>query len=315
MNFKVIAGAAVLAALNGPIAVLADPITVTATNHSATTTCAEVDNVYYTLEAAKISGFAVTASLPPYLKDVVKDHTAPDFSGCKDLNPAPPALDVYQPPPMILYEDDQIILRGIVDPRFWRPAVASVRVDTTVWPFLDLVQLLKKTPAGPVEFLVFYPQDGSWRLKGLPPMKLPDTSYGSSFLLGPTEESSRPFVAYREIVFDKNRLSFTIHLARGGSVIVTPTGLDVGTTSLDVRFDPPLEGRRPFMALRSMFVTHDNADTAEVTYRQAPHVAARTMPVMAFRTAPVSDIAFGRTTLSRHNVSAPDMRFNNFRLN
>ena len=257
MNLRFVAGLVAFVALTKPMAVPAGVITVTAGNHSTPTTCAEIDNVYYTLDAPKIAEFSITASLPPYLKTVVEDHTAPDFSGCGSANPPPPPLDVYQPPPMILYEDDQVVLRGIVDPRFWRPPVASVRVDTTVWPFLDLVQLFKKTPAGPVEFLVFYPQDGSWRLKGLPPMKLPDTSYGSSFLLGPVEESTRPFVAYREIVFDKHRLSFTIHLARGGTVIVTPTGLDVGTASLDVRFDPTASGRRPFMALRSMFVTRD----------------------------------------------------------
>lgn len=307
---------AILIGLAWPlIPVFAGPISVTAENHSTPTTCAEVDNVYYTFKAAKIAEFAVTASLPPYLKEVVKDHTASDFSGCKEINPPPAPLSVYQPPPMILYEDDQVILRGIVDPRFWRPAVSSVRVDTTVWPFLDLVQLFKKTPAGPIEFLVFYPQDGSWRLKGLPPMKLPDTSYGSSFLLGPTEESTRPFVDYREIVFDKNTLSFSIHLARGGRLIVTPVGLDVGTASLDVRFDPPLDGHYSFMALRSMYVTRGNADTAEVTYRAGPGATPRTMPVMAFKSAPVSDIGFGRTTLSKHNISAPDLRFSNFRLN
>ena len=69
------------------------------------------------------------------------------------------------------------------------------------------------------------------------------------------------------------------------------------------------------MALRSMYVTRGNADTAEVTYRAGPGATPGTMPVMAFKSAPVSDIGFGRTSLSKHNISAPDLRFSNFRLN
>lgn len=292
---------------------LAEPVSVTAVNHSTPTTCAEVDNVYYTLSAPAISEFTVTASVPRYLDEIVKDHTAPDFSGCKDVNPPPPPLAAYQPPPTVIYEDDQVILRGIVDPRFWRPPHASVRVDTTVWHSFDLVQLFKKTPAGPIEFLVFYPQDGSWRLKGLPPMKLPDTSYGSSFLLGPVQRSTRPFVDYRKVVFDKHNLTFIITLAGGGTLTVTPTRLNVGSASLRVSFDPPLKGKRPFMALRSMFVSPGNADAAEVAFRERPNAAVRTVPIMGFRSGQVSDITFERTALSKHNVSAPDMRFKGFR--
>jgi len=291
----------------------AESIVVTATNHSTPTTCAEEDNVSYSLSGTRVSGLSVSAQAPAYLNRVVKDYTAPDFSGCHKNSPKPKTLPGFEPPPMILYEDDQVILRGIIDPRFWRPAVATVKVDSVTWSSINLVQLFKKTPVGPIEFVVFYPQDGYWRLKGLPPMKFRDLSYGSSFLLGPIEVSTRPFVGYKSVTFNKRDLSFTIEFALGGAMVVTPSALDVGSAALDVRFDPPLDGSHPFAAIRSMYVAPDNNDTAEVAYRTQPGAESKMAPVMEFTEGQVADISFGRTTLSIHNISAPDMRFSDFR--
>jgi hypothetical protein len=64
----------------------------------------------------------------------------------------------------------------------------------------------------------------------------------------------------------------------------------------------------PFAALRSMFVAVDNADVAEV----AADALAK-VPVMKFRRAAVSEFWAGRTQPSRHNTSAPDMVFRDFR--
>ena len=55
-----------------------------------------------------------------------------------------------------------------------------------------------------------YPADGYWRVKPLPPPSLTDTAYGSSFLFGPIEEGTRPFVAIRSIAFEPATMTFRL---------------------------------------------------------------------------------------------------------
>jgi hypothetical protein len=292
----------------------AEPVTVLVANKSKTTTCAEEDNVNYIFSADHgMRGFKVATSLPPYMATIVQDYWAPDFSNCPDTPPAPP-VKVYTPPAITLYEDGQILLKGLIDPRFWRPHKAQVRIDQIDWPFLDMVQLWKKTPSGYIEFLMFYPQDGYWRLKSLPPRRLPEVSYGSSFLLGPIEAvDTRPYVDYKRVSFDWKTLTFHIEFAKGGRAQVQVTGLgDEATSELSVTFDPPLPKGTPFASMRSMYVGPGNHDTEHVTVRPEPGAQPVRTPVMGFGSGQVNDIVFGRTELSKHNISAPDMRFFDF---
>ncbi|MFO1417304.1 MAG: hypothetical protein U1E83_01405 [Methylotetracoccus sp.] len=291
-----------------------EPVTVLVENRSFPNTCAEEDNITYIFKADNgMRSFKVSAALPSYLPQIVQDIRQVDFANCPHT-PPPPPVTVYTPPDMILYQDEEIMLEGQVDPRFWRPHKASVRVDQLEWPFLDIVRLLKKTPSGPVQVLVFYPQDGYWRLKGLPPRRFANTSFGSSFLLGPVEAiDKRPYVEYKRITFDWNTLSFTVETVKGGKIIVQLTALgDESTSEVTVTFDPPLPKGTIFSSIRSMYVGPGNHDTEHVTTRTAPDAEPVRTPVMAFKSGQVNDILFSRTELSRHNVSAPDIRYFNF---
>jgi Asp-tRNA(Asn)/Glu-tRNA(Gln) amidotransferase A subunit family amidase len=55
------------------------------------------------------------------------------------------------------------------------------------------------------------------------------------------------------------------------------------------------------------------ADVARVAAREAGARSWREEPVMNFKDARVTDIWLGRLVPSRHNTSAPDMMFNDFR--
>ena len=206
------------------------------------------------------------------------------------------------------------ILEGQVDPRFWRPHKATVKVDRIEWPFLDIVRLIKKTASGNIQVLVFYPQDGYWRLKGLPPRRFFTTSFGSSFLLGPVEDiDTRPYVEYKRITFDWKTLTFTVEPTKGGKIVVQLTGLgDESTAEATVTFDPPLPKGTIFSAIRSMYVAPGNNDTEHVTTRTAPGAEPVRTPVMEYTSGQVNDITFGRTAYSRHNISAPDIRYFDF---
>lgn len=309
---------AIAAAASTPITHAAEaghPASVIVENHSVPTRCAEEDNVYYTFKAAPggpaIGGFRLEATGVPYLP-VLRDSTLPDFTDCgfgQDW-----ALDThpYIPPTATLFEDDQYILKGIVYPDFWRPTVVPVTVGKLTQNFLHLVQLWKKTATGPVEFVVFYPQDGYWRLKTLPPVEMREVAYGSSFLLGPIETSTRPFVAYESVSFDPKTLSFSIEFARGGKATVAITDIRTNHASLDVTFNGAVDAGQGLAGLRSMYVTPSRADAAETRWQTSETASTQTSDIVAFKSAAATAVTFGRSVPSTHNTSAPDIGFNHF---
>lgn len=311
-------GAGVIAALAAAwllagAAQAGEPIAIDLHNKSVVTKCAEEDNVYYTLTSAQVASFTIEAKTPAYVDTIVRDRTAPDFSGCSFGGSGGADGSHYTPPTAVLWEDDEYILKGVVYPDFWRPTVVPVTVGKLTQNFLHLVQLWRKTPAGPVEFLVFYPQDGYWRLKGLPPFRMREVAYGSSFLFGPIEVSTRPFVAYKTVSFDPAKVAFTIDYARGGKATVALTAIDVGRAAVAVSFDGVDLAALPFAGLRSMYVAPGNADTAETVVRVAPGAPATSTVVVDYKDGKAAEVAFARTVPSTHNTSAPDIGFRDFR--
>ena len=306
--------AATVAALTTFATARAEPITVDVHNKSYVTKCAEEDNVYYTLTSPKVAGFTIEAKTPPYVDTIVRDRQAPDFSGCNfGHSGGADGVTHYTPPTATLWEDGEYVLKGVVYPDFWRPTVVPVTVGKLTQNFLHLVQLWRKTAAGPVEFLVFYPQDGYWRLKALPPFRMREVAYGSSFLIGPVEESTRPFVAYKSVAFDPATLAFTLEFARGGKAVVSLKRIEVGAAAVDVALDGVDLTKTPFAALRSMYVAPGNADTAETVVRAAPGAAETSTVVVDWKDGVAADVAFRRSQPSSHNTSAPDVGFGDFR--
>lgn len=302
-------------ACGGLTAAGAAGISVDVLNKSVATKCAEEDNVSYQFQAPKIAGYTITMTSPAYLDKIVRDITAPDFSQCPWYTPPAPSpyAKPYNPPTAVLWEDEQYIVKGVVYPDFWRPTVVPVKVKTVNQNFLHLVQVWKKVAGGgALEFLVMYPQDGYWRLKPLPPFRLHEVVYGSSFLVGPVEESTRPFVAYKSVEFDPETLTFTLEFQKGGKGFVKLTELDVGRAQVAVTYDPPLDGKLPFAGLRSMYAGPEHADTADAIWRATPGGAVQRASVIDFKTGKAAEITFGRSVISTHNTSAPDMTYGAF---
>ncbi|WP_333821557.1 hypothetical protein [Pinisolibacter sp.] len=302
-----------MSAAIGGAAIAGEAISIDLHNKSYKTTCAEEDNVYYTLTSEKVASFTVEAKTPPYVDTIVRDITAPDFSGCSFGGSGGADGSHYTPPTAVLWEDDEYVLKGVVYPDFWRPTVVPVTVGKLTQNFLHLVQLWRKTPAGPIEFLVFYPQDGYWRLKGLPPFRMREVAYGSSFLFGPVEVSTRPFVAYKAVAFDPKKVAFTIDFATGGKAVVALEAIEVGRSAVEVSFDGVDTSKLPFAALRSMYVAPGNADTAETVVRATPGAAPTSTVVVDYVDGKAADVAFARSVPSTHNTSAPDIGFRDFR--
>ncbi|MDB6060268.1 MAG: hypothetical protein JWM78_371 [Verrucomicrobiaceae bacterium] len=276
-------------------------------NASKATRCAEEDNVYVKLFGDGIKSFHIRAEHPVYIGSIAADSTAPDFTHCDMSHDA---SFPFTPRTVTLYEDANIRLVGHTYATFWRPDVVDFRVGARSEPGLHLVQLLRRRAQGDVEMLVVYPADGYWRAKPLPPAGLPDTAYGSSFLFGPIEEGIRPFVAIRRITFEPSTLTFRLEFkneARGILAVssATSVGLD-----LSVAIEPALAADRPFAALRSMFVGPEQADVAVANWPEQS--ANRRSSILEFSGARAPLARFERVLPSHHNLSAPDVIFDQF---
>jgi len=297
--------ALMLLALHGSRCPAAQTVAVEIVNASRATRCAEEDNVYVKLLAPGITAFRLSAEHPPYIGSIRKDSTAPDFTTC-DMSGDPSFA--FEPRKVMLYVDKEIRLVGHTFGSFWRPDVVDFHVGKRNVRGLHLVQLTKRGTRGEVEILVVYPADGYWRVKPLPPATLRDTAYGSSFLFGPIEEKLRPFVAIRSIAFEPRTMTFRLAFRDGTSGVLKVTSATPAATTLALNLDPPIPSDRPFAALRSMFVTGEQADTAV-----AAQPGEEAVPILEFTRFSAPSVRFGRVRESRHNLSAPDLVFDEFR--
>ena len=115
------------------------------------------------------------------------------------------------------------------------------------------------------------------------------------------------------MVFDPETRTFRLSFARGGSATLRVATLDTERQVLDVTLDPPVTGDMPFAALRSMFVTEINNDVAHLGWRLKGAPSWERAPIMDFKRASAVEVWAGRLVPSRHNTSAPDMVFRDFR--
>jgi hypothetical protein len=61
-----------------------------------------------------------------------------------------------------------------------------------------------------------------------------------------------------------------------------------------------------------MFVTEFNNDVARIAVREPGAKGWQESPILAFKSAAASAIWMGRTAISRHNTSSPDIVLNGF---
>ncbi len=287
-----------------------DGLAVEVSNASEPVLCAEKDNVTINMQSSDVRRFRIEAAHPAYIGTLQRDSFEADWTAC-DI-PGNPQLPAAAPPNRkTLYEDIEMWVVGLAFPTFWRPATATVRIGDRVETGLHLLQVWLIRPMGGEEVLVFYPQDGYWRLRPLAPAGMAPTAFGSSFLVGPVEIDERPIVRINEVAFDPKIRTFTLQFDRGGSAKLVMTKSDQNRNILDVTLDRPISGR-PFATLRSMFVTEFNNDVARIAVREKDAKGWREDGIMSFKRATATDVWAGRIAPSRHNTSSPDMVFGAF---
>ncbi len=298
--------AAVLVVIASPA--LAAPALVTVKDKGVKTDCAEEDNVYAVLSAPGLKSFEVQARHPAYGVALKQDTAKPNFKNCVFQ----PQKDFpLTPRKVTLYRDDKVMIRGITYSGYWRPSVVKVDVAGRKDQGFTLIQFFQKEGKDWYESLVLHAPDGYWRLRPLPLPQFEGAVYGSSFLIGPVEESTRPYVRIAEVKIDPKARRFTVIFDKGGQASLTITSLDHQTMKAKVELDPPVESGRPFVALRSMYVAPDNADTAELHWTMAGG-ERKVAPVVGFGEVQASAVGFEKSLPSLHNTSAPDILFSDF---
>jgi len=269
------------------------------------------------LRGQGVTGFRVEALQPSYIDKIEKDVTAPDFSACNfdgGAHPTDPSYK-FKARRVVLHDGPKWMIVGMTLPSFWRPNRVPVRVGGRSGNDFHLVQVFAKSQdknKKPMEALVLYPADGYWRLKPLPLPRFGDGVYGSSFLMGPVQDAGRPVVDISSISIQTQPLSFRLRFANGGSASVKVVEISEERTALDVSLHPGTQKTRPFAVLRSMYVSTDNADVSELTWQSTRSAAAETKPLPEISSIEGAQVRFARTTPSRHNTSAPDIRFSDF---
>jgi hypothetical protein len=285
-----------------------DALPVHVTNKSEPVLCAEKDNVSIAMAERNVRSFRIEAAHPVYIGMLRRDNWEADWTACDvSGDPVHPA----KPHKITFYEDVDLWIVGYTLEAFWRPNTVPVRIGNRVQQGLHMLQVWLLRPTGAEEVLVLYPPDGYWRARPLTPEGLKVTAYGSSFLIGPIEDEGRPVVKFKEIVFDPETRTFTLHFAQGGFAAMRLASADAHKLALDVSFDRPIDGG-PFAMLRSMYVTEFNNDVSRIAVREKGATGWREDNIMKFDQAIATDIWAGRLTPSHHNTSSPDMVFNSF---
>lgn len=291
----------------------ADPrdLAVVAANRSEGELCAEKDNIFVPFSSPAARSLRIQAVHPVYAGLIQIDRWAPDFTSC-DMSSDPSFSSGDTTKRVTLYETPDVQLVGYVFDSFWRPNETPVRVGERVEK-VHLIQLWTRYRERAEEVLVLYPPDGYWRARPLPFADLRFAAYGSSFLVGPVEIQGRPIVDLKEVSFDPKSKSFALSFTRGGSAVLTVSKLDQDRIILDVKYSDATPEGLPFAALRSMYATEFNADSARAAWREKDGTSWKESSILGFPGGSVSEFWAGRVTPSRHNLSAPDMIFSRFR--
>lgn len=290
----------------------AEPIAVTVTNQSEPVLCAEKDNVAIAFRSNRVKRFRIEAAHPSYLNALDRDSFAADWTDC-DMSGDPVfRSEVKVPTRQTLFETPDFWVVGWTLPTFWRPANATVTIGENVFKGLHLVQVWTIRPMGGEEVLVFYPQDGYWRLRPKAPAGRDLTAFGSSILIGPVTEAGRPIVDLTDVSIDPAKRSFKLSFRAGGTATAVIADLSDRRHAIDVTFEG-VDHDKPFAMLRSMYVTEFNNDAAAVALKPANGKSWQEAPVMSFKSGEATSAWLGRTKISRHNSSSPDHVLSGFR--
>jgi len=287
-----------------------DAAPIVARNGTVPTLCAEHDNISVGLAAPdsyRITSFSFAMSHPTYEWTV--DHTAPDFSNCQPTEE--PVYD-FTPATRGVPGTGAAGIVAVTEPQWWLPTGMTVIANDTAIEDVHYIAMHREMyPGHWPQVLVIY-ADGNIRAKPFAPAGVFDTIFGSSFIIGPVEQSTRPFAAIKSLQYIPATDSLNIIYANEQTATLTIDEItrDVLRINVDVS-GLTLEPGQRFANLRSMIVNEGNADADHMAWVDDAGVE-HDDPILDFAGGLGSEFFLYRETLSIHNTSAPDILVGDF---
>lgn len=300
-----IKGTALLAAVL--LAFSAQPETATASevstakNNSVATLCLEEDNINVPLWG-NFNGFTVVATHPKYVVGI--DNCVEDFTDC----PPPSGMDFsFAPLRRKLYDDGITAVWVVRKDLFWRPGGMTVSVDgavlETVIHRIEIARKVADEASWPI-FCALY-SDGNLRLIPHPKPGATAPCFGTSVIVGPAAEASRPLAEIASIDYNSSTETLTAYYSSGGSATLHVGAVDRTQARVKVGINYPTS--LPFCTVRSNFVADGKSDADHVDW-VTPAGAAMSQPIMIFPDGQqATSWVFNRKTRSTQRTSAPDI--------
>jgi hypothetical protein len=114
-------------------------------------------------------------------------------------------------------------------------------------------------------------------------------------------------VEVANVEFVPETLTFALSYRDGSRGVMRVAEVNREHVALDYTHDRALPHARPLAAIRSMYVVPEKSDAAEISWRPTAAKQLRTRPLPKFVREQALEVSFGRSVVSTHNASAPDI--------
>ena len=270
---------------------------VQANGRSSQTSCAENDNisVYFT--------GMVKAHIEARHPEYKVDHydCPPNFENCNMSSE-----NDYPSEPMNrkLYDNGISVVTAHSQATWWKPQGMKITVEggrsVENAHYVALSRKVSGQNSWP-QFLVLY-SDGHLRLIPHPPAGTNSVCFGSSFIVGPMQESDRPFAAIESILVKPRSGIIDITYVDQTTSTITVEELDRRHVKVTIEFAEVY--RNPSLAFISMFVENGNADVDHIEWEGSNGQSVE-LPILDFHEGVGNQWSFHRRHESVHNESAP----------
>jgi hypothetical protein len=270
------------------------------TNQSITTACAEDDNINISFTGHATS-FSIQATHPNY--SIETDNCTADFTNCTSTG----TTFSFTPATYNTYDDHETVVTAVRQALWWRPTGMTFSVDNgTQYSDIHYITVSQKVvdeDSWP-QYLVLY-MDGNMRLIPQPPIGINKVCFGSSVIIGPTLNDTRPLAEIVSAHYVSSSKTIEVTYKAGGTAILSIGEVNRTHARVGVSVNYSTDAN-PFAVLRSMYVMDGNADVDHVQWTDQTS-SSHDDSIMNFINGESSDWLFHRVTRSSHNTSAPDI--------
>ncbi len=267
-------------------------------NNSSTTICPEEDNINIPIYGQNVTEFRIIATHPTYIQTNIIDK-GKNCTNC-------PNYVNFTTKVKKIYDDKDVVIETVIETPWWHKGggmdvSAEGGISASNVTYFRIYKFIAETHWEYPQVFVLY-EDGNARIIPQPPPGFKNVTFGSSVILGATENLARQFVDIDRVEIDPQNLSMKIiyedkttahvelHVNRSQN-IVEVSNITYDTTN------------HPFARFRSMWVKDGNSDTDHIRTED------EVFPIMRTPTELKGTWwQFFREVPSFHNTYCPDIR-------